>query len=110
MAWSQSTCRPTPVPELAAGGVWVAASVNEVPVWASSGAAATQVKTIAESKFNSAGIMASHRSEQSGRDDSPDQSGPLGILRPRCAMMFFWICEVPPPIIRPIPTIRFIGQ
>ena len=27
--------------------------------------------------------------------------GSRGISRPRSAMMFFWICAVPPPMIRP---------
>ena len=34
----------------------------------------------------------------------------FGILRPRSAMMFFWMCDVPPPITSPSENIHSYGQ
>ncbi len=33
-----------------------------------------------------------------------------GIPRPRSLMMFFWICDVPPPMTRPSVNMNSIGQ
>ncbi len=40
----------------------------------------------------------------------PPRHRDFGIFSPRSAIMFFWICDVPPPITRPSENIHSYGQ
>ena len=117
-SWSSTAAssRPRPAPPWVSGTRMpsqpASAKLRQSPAsWPAGSAAILRTRSIGHSRSRISRAASRSCSCSSEREKSTASPQPArGSPRPRCAMMFFWICEVPPPMIMPRLNMNWYGQ